>query len=68
MSALPEVSGENDWRRRGRGGRAADFNASSTSGEETMHMCGLRDTGSVRGISGSTGDEMRAGEDRRVID
>ena len=54
---LPEPSGEKDWRIWGRGGRATDLKATSTSGEDTTHMCGLSDTGSIGGISGSAEDE-----------
>jgi hypothetical protein len=57
--ALPELSGEKDWRICGRVGRAADLKATSTSGEDTMQMCGLSDTGSDGGISGSAEDETR---------
>ena len=35
---LPELSGEKDWRSWGRGGRAPDLKATSTSGEDTTHM------------------------------
>ena len=56
---VPVPSGEKDWRSWGRGGRAADLKATSTSGEDAMQMCGLSDTGSVGGISGSAEDEAR---------
>jgi hypothetical protein len=50
---LLELSGEKDWRSCGKGGRAPDFKATTTSGEDTTHMWGLSDTGSVGDISGS---------------
>ena len=55
----PEPRGEKDWRIWGRGGRAPDLKATATSGEDTTQICGLSDTGSVGGISGSAGDETR---------
>ena len=55
----PELSGEKDWRIWGRGGRAPDLKATSTSGEDTTQICGLSDTGSVGDISGSAEDETR---------
>jgi len=57
--AVPVPSGEKDWRSWGRGGRAPDLKATSTSGEDTTQTCGLSDTGSVGAISRSAGDEAR---------